>query len=172
MPTTTNHALPYPSSTDPVNVPADIQALAEAVDAKMIADTLIDAKGDLVVGTASDTAARLAVGSNNLALIADSAESAGVKWGQIPTAGIADSAVTSAKIADGTIATGDLADGAVTSAKIADATIVNGDVANGTLQEGKMIGIYHNGGTVRNNRIFIQSATPTGAVDGDVWIQI
>ena len=39
----------------------------------------------------------------------------------IPTGGLADSAVTSAKITDATIASGDLADDAVTAAKIADA---------------------------------------------------
>ena len=39
----------------------------------------------------------------------------------IPTAGLADSAVTTAKITDATIASGDLADDAVTAAKIADA---------------------------------------------------
>lgn len=36
MPTTTN-GLPYPSSTAPPNVPADIQALAEAVDTAVLA---------------------------------------------------------------------------------------------------------------------------------------
>ena len=35
----------------------------------------------------------------------------------IPTAGLADSAVTTAKITDGTIATADIADSAVTAAK-------------------------------------------------------
>ena len=39
----------------------------------------------------------------------------------IPTNGLADSAVTTAKITDATIASGDLADDAVTAAKIADA---------------------------------------------------
>tara|TARA_Y100001937_G_C7040970_1_gene294568 strand:- start:350 stop:925 length:576 start_codon:yes stop_codon:yes gene_type:complete len=39
----------------------------------------------------------------------------------IPTGGLADSAVTTAKITDATIASGDLADDAVTAAKIADA---------------------------------------------------
>jgi microcystin-dependent protein len=51
------------------------------------------------------------------------------QWGQVGTDGIADSAVTSAKIANGTIVEGDLADGAVTSAKILDGTIVLGDLA-------------------------------------------
>ena len=40
----------------------------------------------------------------------------------IPTGGLADSAVTSAKITDATIATGDLADDAVTDAKIGTLT--------------------------------------------------
>jgi hypothetical protein len=42
--------------------------------------TIIDAKGDLVAGTAADTAARLAVGTNGYVLTADSAEAAGLKW--------------------------------------------------------------------------------------------
>lgn len=42
--------------------------------------TLYDAKGDLLVGTGSDTAARRAVGGNNSVLTADSAQSDGVKW--------------------------------------------------------------------------------------------
>lgn len=42
--------------------------------------TAIDAKGDLVVGTAADTFSRLAVGTNGDLLTADSAEATGVKW--------------------------------------------------------------------------------------------
>lgn len=42
--------------------------------------TIIDAKGDLIVGTAADTAARLAVGSNGLVLTTDSGETTGLKW--------------------------------------------------------------------------------------------
>ena len=43
--------------------------------------TAIDAKGDLVAGTGADAFARLAVGANNTVLIADSAETTGLKWG-------------------------------------------------------------------------------------------
>ena len=46
-----------------------------------IPTSLIDAKGDILVGTAADTAGRLAVGSNNLALVADSSQTAGMRWG-------------------------------------------------------------------------------------------
>lgn len=40
----------------------------------------VDAKGDLLVGTASDTVIKLAVGSDGYILTADSAEASGVKW--------------------------------------------------------------------------------------------
>ena len=42
--------------------------------------TAIDAKGDLVAGTGADAFSRLAVGSNNTVLTADSAEATGLKW--------------------------------------------------------------------------------------------
>ena len=42
--------------------------------------TAIDAKGDLVVGTGADTFSRLAVGTNGHTLVADSAETTGLKW--------------------------------------------------------------------------------------------
>lgn len=45
--------------------------------------TAIDAKGDLVAGTAADTFARLAVGTNGQVLTADSAETTGLKWSTI-----------------------------------------------------------------------------------------
>jgi hypothetical protein len=49
--------------------------------------TIIDAKGDLIAGTAADTAARLAAGSNDTILMAESAEATGLKWvaSQTPT---------------------------------------------------------------------------------------
>jgi hypothetical protein len=41
---------------------------------------LVDAKGDLLVASADNTVTRLAVGTNDFVLTADSAEATGVKW--------------------------------------------------------------------------------------------
>lgn len=50
-----------------------------------IANSLVDAKGDLIVATADNTPARLAVGgTNGHVLMVDSAVTAGVKWAAIP----------------------------------------------------------------------------------------
>lgn len=46
-----------------------------------IAKSLVDAKGDLILGTADNTVARQAIGSNNQVLYADSAQTNGVVWG-------------------------------------------------------------------------------------------
>lgn len=49
-------------------------------DANAIQNTIVDAKGDLIAASAADTPARLAVGTNGYALIADSTASTGLKW--------------------------------------------------------------------------------------------
>lgn len=51
------------------------------IAATSIAKVLLDAKGDLIVATAADTPARLAVGTNGQVLIAASGETTGLKWG-------------------------------------------------------------------------------------------
>jgi len=45
-----------------------------------IQETIVDAKGDLIVGTGADAVARLAVGTNGYTLVADSGETTGLKW--------------------------------------------------------------------------------------------
>lgn len=54
-----------------------------ATDASGIPATIFDAKGDLIVASAADTAARLAVGTNGHVLTADSTASNGVKWAAV-----------------------------------------------------------------------------------------
>ncbi len=48
--------------------------------ANAITNSTIDAKGDLLVGTANDTLGRLAVGTNGQSLIANSGETTGLQW--------------------------------------------------------------------------------------------
>ena len=50
-----------------------------------VANSLVDAKGDLIVATADNTVTRLAVGTtNNHVLLVDSSTATGVKWGAVP----------------------------------------------------------------------------------------
>jgi hypothetical protein len=60
-------------------VVADTYTQAQA-DALFIPDAIVDAKGDIIAATASDTVARLAVGANNNFLTADSTATTGLKW--------------------------------------------------------------------------------------------
>ena len=52
----------------------------------LVQDSLVNAKGELLVASAADTITRLGAGTNTYVLTADSAEATGVKWAA-PTAG-------------------------------------------------------------------------------------
>ena len=64
--------------------------------------TAIDAKGDLVAGTGADTFSRLAIGSNNQVLTADSAAATGMKWAAAPASLANYSLITNAGMGSGT----------------------------------------------------------------------
>ena len=51
--------------------------------ASAIEETIFDAKGDLLVGTAADTVGKLAVGTNGYFLKADSSTATGLAWGAV-----------------------------------------------------------------------------------------
>ena len=106
--TTPNFGWPVPTSSDLVkNGATAIEGLGDAIDASLLdlkggttgqvlakasgtdmdftwsaIDPLVilDAKGDLITATAADTPARLAVGTNNQILTADSTTATGLKW--------------------------------------------------------------------------------------------
>ena len=67
------------------------QTWAAAGGSETLPASIIDAKGDVIVGTAADTAARLAVGADGQVLTADSAETSGVKWAAPAGGGAVDS---------------------------------------------------------------------------------
>jgi hypothetical protein len=88
MATTTNYGWTTPDDTDLLkDGAAAIRTLGSAIDttvfnnaAAAVAKSTVDAKGDLLVGTADDTVGRLAVGTDGYTLVADSAETTGLKW--------------------------------------------------------------------------------------------
>lgn len=67
------------------NIPQSAVSGLVAALAAAISATLINAKGDLIVGSADDAATRLAVGPDNQVLTADAAAPTGVKWAALPT---------------------------------------------------------------------------------------
>jgi hypothetical protein len=75
---TTGQVLAKASGTD-----LDFSWVAQD-DSNAIQNAIVDAKGDLISATAADTPARLAVGSNNQVLMADSSTATGLKWAAVP----------------------------------------------------------------------------------------
>ena len=65
----------------------DLQGQITSLDpAGSISKSVIDAKGDLLVGLSNDTVDNLAIGSNNFVLTADSTQTLGLKWAALPIA--------------------------------------------------------------------------------------
>jgi hypothetical protein len=88
MATTTNYSWTTPDDTALVkDGAAAIRSLGTAIDSTVftnagaaVAKATVDAKGDLIAGTADNTIARLAVGANDTVLTADSSTATGLKW--------------------------------------------------------------------------------------------
>jgi hypothetical protein len=57
------------------------------LDSRYVLQSLVDAKGDLLVGTADDTLGRLPVGATGLILSADPTTASGLKWITAPSGG-------------------------------------------------------------------------------------
>ncbi len=83
--------------TAPSGSYATVKARFEAIEGSTLPQ--IDAKGDLVVGTADNTYDNLAVGTDATVLVADSAQTKGVKWASITNANVdASAAIARSKI--------------------------------------------------------------------------
>lgn len=57
-------------------------------DTTAIHNSIIDAKGDTIVGTADDTPAKFTVGADGTVLTSDSTQASGLKWNAAPGGGI------------------------------------------------------------------------------------
>ena len=68
------------TSTTTAATPNSIKTLSDTI----LLDSIVDAKGDLLVGTAADTVNKLTVGTDGRILVADSTASEGVSWFQPP----------------------------------------------------------------------------------------
>ena len=71
------------SSTEIGYVDGVTSSIQTQLDAK-IANSLVDAKGDILVGSADNTVARLGVGTNGYLLTANSSATNGVEWAAAP----------------------------------------------------------------------------------------
>lgn len=109
MPTTTTHLLPYPAGTDPADVPADLAALAEAVDAKLSAVTPAQISGatagQLLVANASGVVTAVTVTGD-------------VTFSSAGAATVGSSAINTNKLANNAVTTAKIDNGAVTAAKL------------------------------------------------------
>jgi len=87
--------------------------------------TAIDAKGDLIAGTAADTFSRIAVGTNGQVLTADSAEATGLKWATAASvSGL--TAITPSSIAVGSGSASSAGNGQVTFTTVGTNLSLNG----------------------------------------------
>lgn len=66
--------------TDPTTSVNQLETDVNAIEAVYIPDTLVDAKGDLIIGSADDTVIRKAVGGDNRMLRALAGGTGGVEW--------------------------------------------------------------------------------------------
>jgi len=85
-----------PTSTDLVtDLPADFEVFGQAVDTQMKTNAdaatqkaTLTTKGDIYAATGTSTPARLAVGSNDQVLTADSSTATGLKWATAASGGM------------------------------------------------------------------------------------
>ena len=139
----------------------EVIAFTPLAIANALVTTVVDAKGDLLVGTANDTVGRLAVGTNGQYLVADSAETTGLKFATLPVSTL--DLTINAKTANYTLVAGDL-NKFIT---VSDAGTLTITVPSGVFTAGQQVNIQRIGAgavQIRNNGTSV--LTSTGATSG------
>ena len=139
----------------------EVIAFTPLAIANALVTTVIDAKGDLLVGTADNTVGRLAVGTNGQYLVADSAETTGLKFATLPVSTL--DLTINAKTANYTLVAGDL-NKFIT---VSDAGTLTITVPSGVFTAGQQVNIQRIGAgavQIRNNGTSV--LTSTGATSG------
>jgi hypothetical protein len=142
---------------------AEVIAFTPLAIANALVTTVVDAKGDLLVGTANDTVGRLAVGTNGQYLVADSAETTGLKFATLPSSVSTLDLTINAKTANYTLVAGDV-NKFIT---VSDAGTLTITVPSGVFTTGQQVNIQRIGAgavQIRNNGTSV--LTSTGATSG------
>jgi hypothetical protein len=139
----------------------EVLAFTPLAIANALTVTTIDAKGDLLVGTADNTVGRLAVGTNGQYLVADSGETTGLKFATLPVSTL--NLTIDAKTANYTLVAGDV-NKLIT---VSDAGTLTITVPSAVFTTGQQINIQRIGAgavQIRNNGTSV--LTSTGATSG------
>lgn len=152
------------ASNSPDDAPSQ-QSAAAYIAATSIAKALADAKGDLIVGTAADTFARLPVGANGKVLKADSGQSEGVVWGNSHN-------TLSAKSSNYTLQSGDLATVLVVPIDISSGSVTITELALGSMSGiVKYVVVADDGNDTSTNEAIVNNSGAsevwTGVREGD-----
>ena len=119
--------------------------------------TTIDAKGDLIAGTADNAFARLAVGTNGQVLTADSTVSpTGLKWATASSGKVV-------QIVQGTAATGATSSSSTFANTGLSATITPTSASNNVLVFAVVNGVYKSAANTSTNMALLRGATTIGA---------
>jgi len=126
--------------------------------------TAIDAKGDLIVGTGADAFSRLAVGTNDQILVADSTAATGVKWAT-PSGGGGMTVIASGNMPTGSSAPLDLTSisGSYKDLRLVMRNVtMNANTGQYVRVNGLTSAIYNNVGILFDNATFSTFGGNTG----------